>query len=167
VRPLVEAILMHPALYTGARMVKPPAVQLAGMLRAVGRGVDTGDWAWLCDGAGQYLFMPPNVSGWDDTRWLDTATFRARWMIAQYVCNPAQSDPDKDTAPFDAAQLVARALAFWGSPAISAPVRAGLERYAAATLATADQNWKRDSYPVLAENALRMLVATSPDYLTS
>ncbi len=166
VRPLLEAILVHPDLY-GARMVKPPVVQVAGMLRAVGRGIDTGDWAWLCDGAGQYLFMPPNVSGWDDSRWLDTATFRARWMMAQYICEPARLDPDKDTAPSDPAELVRRAAAFWGTPALSGPVRAGLERYAAETLAGADEAWKRTVFPVLAENALRMLVATSPDYLTS
>src|SRR4051812_23469258 len=158
VRPLLEAILMHPDLY-GARMVKPPVVQAAGMLRAVGRGVDTADWAWLCEGAGQYLFMPPNVSGWDDTRWLDTATFRARWMMAQYACNPARLDPERDTAPADSAELVRAAAAFWGSPALSPPVRAGLERYAADTLAAADEDWKRAQYPVLALNALRMLVA--------
>ena len=169
VRPLLEAILMHPDLYDGAkRMVKPPVVQVAGMLRARGRGIDTADWAWLCEGAGQYLFMPPNVSGWDDTRWLDTATFRARWMMAQYVCNPARLDPDKgDTAPFDAAQLVHDAVAFWGDPVLSQTVRSGLERYAADALATANEDWMKDIYPVLAANALRMLVATSPDYLTS
>ena len=88
-------------------------------------------------------------------------------MMAQYVCNPARLDPDKDTAPSDPAELVRAAAAFWGSPTLSGPVRAGLERYAADTLATADENWKRETYPVLALNALRMLVATSPDYLTS
>lgn len=169
VRPLLEAILRHPDLYEpGKRMVKPPVVQAAGMLRAVGRGIDSGAWAWLCEGAGQYLFMPPNVSGWDHTRWLDTATFRARWMMAQHVCQPAALDPDavKDV-PADPAELVRRALGFWGDPALSAPVRAGLERYAAETLATATKPWMKETYPVLALNALRMLVATSPDYLTS
>ena len=34
-------------------------------------------------------------------------------------------------------------------------------------MATANEPWKRDSYPVLIENALRMLIAVSPDYLTS
>jgi hypothetical protein len=62
---------------------------------------------------------------------------------------------------------VNRAVAFWGSPVLSTPVRAGLQRYAADTLAAADEDWKKDAYPLLAENALRMLVATSPDYLTS
>jgi uncharacterized protein (DUF1800 family) len=169
VRPLLEAILSHPDLYDpGKRMVKPPVVQAAGMLRAVGRGIDTQAWAWLCDGAGQYLFQPPNVSGWDDTRWLDTATFRARWQMVQQICNPAQLDPNKVAdVPADPAELVRRAVAFWGSPQLSGTVRSGLERYAADTLATADKPWKQTSYPVLALNALRMLVATSPDYLTS
>jgi uncharacterized protein (DUF1800 family) len=168
VRPVLEAILAHPDLYdAGRRMVKPPVVQCAGMLRAVGRGIDTAAWSWICDGAGQHLFLPPNVAGWDDSRWLDTATFRARWLMAQHICEPARLDPEAHTAPADPAELVTRAAAFLGSPALSGPVRAGLERYAAETLATADEPWKRETYPVLALNALRMLVATSPDYLTA
>jgi uncharacterized protein (DUF1800 family) len=169
VRPLLEAILAHPDLYDPAkRMVKPPVVQAAGMLRAVGRGIDNAAWSWLCDAAGQYLFLPPNVSGWDDTRWLDTATFRARWQMAQQICNPARLDPETATdVPAEPAELVNRAAAFWGSPALSAPVRAGLERYAADTLAAADKPWMKTTYPALALNGLRMLVATSPDYLTS
>jgi uncharacterized protein (DUF1800 family) len=168
VRPVLEAILRHPHLYDPARrMVKPPVVQAAGMLRAVGRGIDTTAWAWLCESAGQYLFMPPNVSGWDDTRWLDTATFRGRWQMAQYICEPASLDPDTARdIPGDAGELVARAAAFWGVP-LSGTVRAGLERYAQDVLATADEDWKKRSWPVLTLNALRMLVATSPDYLTS
>ena len=133
-----------------------------------GAGSTRAAWAWLCESAGQYLFMPPNVAGWDDTRWLDTATFRARWQMAQHDLQPGAARPrDRPPRPADPAELVRRAAAFWGSPPLSGPVRAGLERYAADTLATADESWKRETYPVLALNALRMLVATSPDYLTS
>jgi hypothetical protein len=32
--------------------------------------------------------------------------------------------------------------------------------------ALADAHWKRRSYPILRQNALRMLVATSPDMQT-
>jgi uncharacterized protein (DUF1800 family) len=169
VRPLVEAILRHPHLYdAGRRMVKPPVVQAAGMLRAVGRGIDTTAWSWLCEGAGQYLFMPPNVSGWDDTRWLDTATFQARWQMAAQICQPAALNPDKaEGVPSEPAALVARAAEFWNSPALSGAVRSGLERYAADVMATAREDWQRKSWPALTLNALRMLVATSPDYLTS
>ena len=46
-------------------------------------------------------------------------------------------------------------------------MRAGLEKYAADTLATATEKWEKTVTPVLALNALRMLVAMSPDYLTS
>jgi uncharacterized protein (DUF1800 family) len=62
VRPVVEAILMHPLLYQGPRMIKPPIVQIAGMLRARGTGIDTESWTWISENAGQRLFQPPNVA---------------------------------------------------------------------------------------------------------
>jgi uncharacterized protein (DUF1800 family) len=169
VRPLLEAILRHPHLYDPARrMAKPPVVQAAGMLRAAGRGVDTTAWSWLCGEAGQLLFVPPNVSGWDDTRWLDTATFRGRWQMAAHVCEPARVDPKTaGRLPTDPEALVRRALAFWAEPVLSRPVRAELERYARGAMAAADEPWKKTTYPALVLNGLRMLVATSPDYLTS
>ncbi len=40
IRPLVEAMLMHPLVYAGASMVKPPIVQIAGMLRGIDRYID-------------------------------------------------------------------------------------------------------------------------------
>jgi uncharacterized protein (DUF1800 family) len=167
VRPLLDAILRHPHLYDAdRRMAKPPVVQAAGMLRAVGRGVDTTAWSWLCGEAGQLLFEPPNVSGWDDTRWLDTGSFRARWWMATEICNPARRS-EHARSPANAAKLVARAAAFWDGTPLSGPTRGALERYARAALATADEAWKRDAYPPLIENTLRMLIAVSPDYLTS
>jgi len=42
-------------------------------------------WAWLGAGAGQQLFYPPNVSGWDFTRWLTPRRPKARWELASYV----------------------------------------------------------------------------------
>jgi uncharacterized protein (DUF1800 family) len=166
VRPLLDAILRHPHLYDpDRRMVKPPVVQAAGMLRAVGRGIDTDAWAWLCDQAGQMLFEPPNVSGWDDTRWLDTATFRARWQMATEICNKAQLG-EKAKVSGNPKKLVAGAAHFWQAP-LSRATREALERYAHGAMASAHADWERDTYPRLTENALRMLVAVSPDYLTS
>jgi uncharacterized protein (DUF1800 family) len=168
VRPVVEAILKHPHLYDRERrMAKAPVVQAAGMLRAVGRGIDTTAWSWLCESAGQYLFMPPNVSGWDETRWLDTGTFRARWGMATQICEPVSLDPDKVKSPHDAAALVARAEAFWHGAPLSGGARNALRDYASRSLATAKEPWERAAWPVLTENALRMLVAATPDHLTS
>src|SRR5207253_5590645 len=93
VRPVVGAMLKHPALYDGARLVKSPALYTAGLLRRLGRGIDTTAWARLGSMAGQQLFYPPNVAGWDDSRWLDTATWRGRWWIAQYALRPFALHP--------------------------------------------------------------------------
>ena len=75
-------------------MVKPPAVYLAGMLRMLGDRISTEDWVWLSIQAGQLLFYPPNVSGWNDDRWLDTSTFHARWNMAERVLQKHAYHPD-------------------------------------------------------------------------
>jgi len=167
VRPVVEAILLHPALYTGPRMVKPPAVYVAGLLRSLKRGVDTEAWTWLMSLAGQELFYPPNVAGWDDSRWLDTATFRARWMIANHAIRPHVLDSDKVRLPDDAAKLMSRAEAFFGGPAITRQTRNELKRFTRRALANATAQWKKEQYPAMVENALRQLLASSPDLQTS
>jgi len=167
VRPVVEAILRHPALYTGPRMVKPPAVYTAGLLRGLGRGVDTQAWSWLASGTGQRLFMPPNVSGWDDERWLDTATFRGRWDVANHASRPyALTDKQAASLPAEPAALVDGAIAFWGSPTLRPETRAALVAFATRAMADADARWKRTSYRFLTANALRQLVAVSPDLQT-
>ena len=167
VRPVVEAILRHPDLHTGPRMVKPPVVYTAGLLRALGRQIDTDDWAWLGELSGQQLFYPPSVAGWDDARWLDTSTFRGRWAAANWAARPHALDPEKDERPFDAAKLVSAAHSFWGKPSLSTTTRAALVDFAERALGDANERWKRRAYPALVENALRLLVAASPDLQTA
>jgi uncharacterized protein (DUF1800 family) len=166
IRPVVEAILRHPALYTGPRMVKSPAVYVAGLLRGLGRGVDTEAWTWLMSLAGQQLFYPPNVAGWDDTRWLDTATFRARWAIAGYALRPRVLKENAKHVPHHADKLLERASALLGEPTISGPTEAALRRFAKRSLADANAEWKKRNYPPLIENALRQLLASAPDLQT-
>jgi len=168
VRTVVTAVLKHPALYGGGRLTKSPAVYTAGLLRRLGRGIDTTAWTWLDDMAGQQLFYPPNVAGWDDTRWLDTATWRGRWWIAQYVLRPYALDPGKATQPFDANALVDNALAFWHRPTLTRSTHQALAGFAQNALADArSATWKRKQYAVMAQNALRHLIAVSPDFQTA
>src|SRR6476646_6059617 len=94
IRPMVAAILKHPLLYEGPRMVKSPVLYTAGLLRQRGDRIETADWVWLDQAAGQQLFYPPNVAGWDETRWLDTSTFRARWLIARRALQKHAFSPD-------------------------------------------------------------------------
>jgi uncharacterized protein (DUF1800 family) len=166
VRPVVEAILRHPAFYEGPRMVKPPVVYIAGLLRALKRGIDTEAWTWLSSLAGQQLFYPPNVAGWDDTRWLDTATYRARWIIASYAIRPHVLKSDKAKLPDDAAKLMRNARTFLGGPSLTGHTEAALHGFARRALADADATWKKQQYPALIENALRQLLAASPDLQT-
>ena len=155
IRPVVEAILQHPALYEGPRMVKPPVVFAAGMLRALERGIDTTQWVKLAPASGQRLFYPPNVAGWDETRWLDTATFRGRWFLASLV---TLGEPSGTSGGAD--KLVDQALAFWRRPPLTTTTRKLLVRFAARGLS-------RGRNPADVEIALRQLVATSPDLQTA
>jgi hypothetical protein len=169
VRPVVEAILMHPGFYRGPRMVKPPVVYLAGLLRGMKRGLDTESWTWISEMMRQRLFVPPNVAGWEDDRWLDTGTWRARWIASTNAVRERELKVDQNApyTPEDPGIAVQRAIDFWGGPAVSAATRARLVAFAQRCDLGANSSWKRRSYPVLRQNALRLLVATSPDLQTS
>jgi uncharacterized protein (DUF1800 family) len=168
IRPLVEAMLMHPLVHAGQRMIKPPIVQLAGMLRGIGRYIDTDAWAWESSEIGQMPFYPPNVSGWDATRWLNTGTWLARFnLTAEVIGSQRVLDPSTAKVVADPTALTKQAIEFWGAPTISGPTRAALSDYArAAAIDAASASWERDQYPVLALNALRALVVVTPDYQT-
>jgi hypothetical protein len=98
---------------------------------------------------------------------MDTATFRARWQMAAWICREDPLDPEKAHSPSDPAALVDRARGYWADPPLTRHLRTALESYAKASLGSAKQAWERDTYPVLTENALRMLIASSPDFVTS
>jgi uncharacterized protein (DUF1800 family) len=165
VRPVLEAILMHPDLYRGAPMVKPPAVYVAGMLRSLGRGIDTESWAWLCDQMGQQLFWPPNVSGWDDDRWLDTSTMKARWLGVTYALEG--SNFDAWNGEYDPEETVDEALndalGAWGWPALRAEQQNELVAFSKRVESRIVAPWQRQPYLALRQNALRQLIAVSPD----
>ena len=67
---------------------------LAGLLRALQRSVDGEYWIWYSENAGQRLFFPPDVSGWDDSRWLDTSTVRGRFELVSRALTGRVLDGD-------------------------------------------------------------------------
>ena len=174
VRPVVEAILQGPEFLEGPELVTPPVVYNAGLLRAIGRPIDTTAWAWLSAGAGQQLFYPPNVSGWDFTRWLDTSTAKARWELASYVTARSYPNPwpGAGEAQYSetetAAEALASAFGYWANPALSSESQACIAAFAQScfdglTIAP----WERGPYRAMRQNALRMLIATAPDMQVS
>ncbi|MBJ7459423.1 MAG: DUF1800 domain-containing protein [Thermoleophilaceae bacterium] len=174
VRPVVQAILMHPAFYKGPGMIKPPIVFTAGLLRAQNAGVTSDAWAWLSEQTGQRLFYPPNVAGWDDDAWLDTGRFRGRWNVARHATEEALLDPsdNKDAKNWDPdespEQAFKNVMNFWGNPIVNAPSRAVLMDFARKSGKQADSaRWKKKPYRVMRQNAMRTLLAMSPDQQTS
>jgi hypothetical protein len=167
IRPVLEEILQSPDFYEGPPMVKPPVVHLATMLRAVGRYVDTTAWVWLCSEAGQQLFWPPNVAGWDDTRWLDTSTMRARWNVVDYVLDGISVNPWDGEHPYSttesAPEALERALAAWGGPELRPEHRAELLSFATRTENLATASWEKGPYRAMRLNALLQLIGVSPD----
>ena len=168
IRPLMEAILRHPLFYEGERMVIPPAVYCAGLLRAQRTTVQTDAWAWIGELTGQRLFDPPNVAGWDYTHWLDTSRWSARFTAVNYALEGHTIDPSHAHYPAreTPAQAVHAALAAWGNPQMSGETMRSLERFSrdAGRLIRAD--WEQVSYRILRQNALRALIPTTPDWQT-
>jgi uncharacterized protein (DUF1800 family) len=171
---VVEAILQHPDFLTGPSLLTPPVVYNAGLLRAIGRPIDTTAWAWLSAAAGQQLFYPPNVAGWDFTRWLDTSTARARWEIASYVTANTYADPwpgegePEYSATESASAAYSGALAYWAQPQLTGDSGDCIAEFARTCLeGVAVADWQQSPYRALRQNALRMLIATSPDMQVS
>jgi hypothetical protein len=165
---------MHPDFHDGAAMVKPPVVYTAGLLRTLGRGIDRGEWSWLARVAGQVLFYPPNVSGWDDSAWLDTSRWQGRFQTAVYAIIPgtgyaASVDPwakDSYSTTEGPDTAVTRAIDFLDNPTLTDATRGALATFSRNCLPATMRSWEQGPYRAMRQNALRQIVATSPDYQT-
>ena len=124
-------------------------------------------WTWLCEPAGQVLFRPPNVSGWDDSRWLDTSRMRARWNIAHYALDDVSVDAwdGSYSATETVEEALARAIVSWGSPALRAEHRAELLDFAQRAEKLAVASWQHGPYRAMRQNALLQLIGISPDLI--
>ena len=165
IRPVLEAILCAPQLHTGPRMVKPPIVLIAGMLRARKRGIVDNSWSWVSSGAGQRVYYPPDVAGWDDKRWLDTNTTLGRWEAVSHALGDDTENPNWGT-PYPAETpeaAVGKARAFWGDPDLTSAGVTALVDFARRAIPSESASWQRAQR----QNALRQLIAGSPDYQTS
>jgi hypothetical protein len=173
IRAVLEAILQHPDFYDGPELLTPPVVYNAGLLRSIGRPIDTTSWTWLSANAGQQLFYPPNVSGWDFARWLDTSTTKARWEMASYVTAKTYPDPwpgegqPEYSASEDPATALESALAYWANPLLSAESEQLIAAFSQSCLKDPLADWEQSPYRAMRQNALRMLIATSPDMQVS
>ena len=148
--------------------MKAPVVYIAGLLRLRGRAIDTNSWSWISDMAGMRLFRPPNVAGWDETRWMDTSSFRGRWWVVTRLMEEEHVNPDDySDGQETTSEAIERALRFWGQPSLSSETRVALEDFCDQVADAATENWQRPYYRGLRQNALRMLIATAPEMQVS
>jgi uncharacterized protein (DUF1800 family) len=168
IRPLVEAILRHPLFYDGARMVTPPIVYTAGLLRGQNLTVTIDDWAWIGEQCGQRLFNPPNVAGWDYAHWLDTSRWAGRFTAVTYAMQDRVLNPNSSKYPTreNASQAVEKALHYWGNPILSAQTRANLLEFSRRAQRGITADWERVTFRILRQNALRALIPTTPEWQT-
>ncbi|MGH2916910.1 MAG: DUF1800 domain-containing protein [Solirubrobacteraceae bacterium] len=169
VRPVMEAILRHPLFYEGPRLVTPPVVWTAGLLRASRQTITTTSWAWIAQLTGQMLFQPPNVSGWDYAQWLDTA----RWAGRLEAVDVALRDHivSGRSYPYgldeNASQAYQHGIDFWGGSPLSAGTRDHLLALGRRIARGRNQAWQQVPVRQLRQNALRNLIPMTPDWMTA
>ena len=96
--PVLAAVLRGPADGQAAGRARWPACCARPPAR-----IENNEWWNKSDRAGQRLYYPPDVSGWDDKRWLDTNTTVGRWeavgvALAGTMVKNAEADayPERD-----------------------------------------------------------------------
>jgi uncharacterized protein (DUF1800 family) len=169
IRPIVEAILRHPLFYEGPRLVIPPVVFCAGMLRASRQTIVTTDWSWVAQETGQVLFQPPNVSGWNYADWLDTARWAGRLIAVNTALDNRTINTNSVHYPSGEtpSQAVANALHYWGEPTLSASTRENLEEFSRRVQRGITATWEVVPYREIRQNALRALIPMTPDWQTA
>jgi len=168
-KPVVHAILDHPALYAhlgGPTMVKAPAVAIAGMLRATGLGVTTDDWVWVTGGMGQRLFSPPSVAGWEwGPAWMSSNGMRMRFVAANVALSQPGLMVDDGDTPLDLSprEQLERALAALGHPWASERTQQGLMSLAKGYTRMAGKAWQKQVAADMTQRAMRHLLLSAPD----
>jgi uncharacterized protein (DUF1800 family) len=169
IRPIMEAILRHPLFYEGARLVIPPVVFCAGMLRASRQTIVTTDWAWVATLTGQVLFQPPNVSGWNYADWLDTARWAGRLTAVNTALENRTINTNSVHYPSGEtpSQAVESALRYWGDPTLSTETKRNLEAFSRKVQRGITATWEVLPDREIRQNALRVLVPMTPEWQTA
>ena len=135
--PVVEAILQHPDFLNGPELVTPPVVYNAGLLRAIGRPIDTTAWAWLSRRRRAAALLPAQRVGLGLhplARHLD----RQGALGNRQLCDLRRPTPTRGRAKAnrkyseteEPAEAMASAMAYWGSPLLSAESQSSLDDFA-------------------------------------
>ncbi|MDQ5833804.1 MAG: DUF1800 domain-containing protein, partial [Actinomycetota bacterium] len=174
VKPVVGAILAHPALYRkldSPGMVKAPVVFLAGALRSSGQPIERESWSWLLNGMGQTPFDPPSVAGWEwGTAWLSSNSMRVRFDVVNNLLDTPRLQVADEATPvgLSPAQALARARRAVGEPWVSPRTRRELVKLARGLLGERELpkgEWRqpKQQRADMCQRVLRQLLLAGPD----
>jgi uncharacterized protein (DUF1800 family) len=171
IKPVVRAILEHPALYANLDapdLVKCPVVYVVGAMRTSGTYVTHEYPTWLLGAMGQYPFAPPSVAGWDwGPAWMSSNSMRQRFAFANFLLAYGRPQVKKGSvkatlAPAKAFELAHAAV---GSPPTSGAIQRVLTHLAAGWFNDIPKSW-RDQADWRAESlqrTLRHLLIAGPE----
>ena len=166
IRPVLETILISPDLYEGPPMVKPPVVQLAGMLRALGATSTPTPGPGSANRPGSSSSgRPTSPAGTTPAG----STPRGCGPLEHRRLRPRRdlgdAWGDDYSATETADEALARALGSWGSPALRDEHRAELLDFSRRAEQLAIADWQQGPYRAMRQNALLQLIGVSPDLI--
>ena len=174
VKPVVGAILAHPALYRrldGPDLIKPPVVLVAGALRSLGQGVTRDEWTWVLSSMGQQLFFPLSVAGWESgPSWLSSNSMHVRFDVGNHLLDRGPGSVPDGSAPVQLTpkQAVALARQAVGGPWTSANTDRLLASTAHSLLSDPElreegREKQRQDRADMTQRVLRHLLLAGPD----
>ena len=157
-----------PTSTRGPRMVKPPVVHTAGLLRALGRGdrqrlAGSGSRRSPGSGSSTRRTWPAGTRRAGSTR---RPTAGAGTRRPTPASRSAIEPSRKSTRPTDPDEACSTARTRSGASPASTPTTRGILRSLRARAPITGSKDQRAANAVLAENALRQLIAVSPDLQT-
>jgi len=138
IEALVREIFMRPEFRSPEAkngLIKSPFEICVSILRHTGMSFDQMPPQWESKRMGQYLYNPPNVSGWrQNMYWISETTVWARSKLASRTRWRMYNDTDKfiDIRNYSNEDAVDLALGFYGIWNVSTATRNGLLSYVAA-----------------------------------
>ena len=169
IRPIVEAILRHPLFYEGPRLVIPPVVWTAGLLRASRQTITTTAWAWIASASPARSCSSRRTSPAGITR--SGSTPRAGPVACRRSTGDRQAGTDEGKSTHTAIhetneEAYNHAIAFWGGPATLGPRRGTSCSVSAAGIAARPDPEVGESRSAHNSrmNALRVLIPMTTDW---
>ena len=161
IRPVVEAILMHPDFYEVRPDGQASDRPLAAMLRRAGAKIDTDAWISLCDRRDSSCSNRPTCPDGTTPAGSIPRDSRPDGTSSMRSTAPSMPRANPYTAVETPQEAVKRALHAWGNPP-SAPKQGRTARFPAALGGVATNVSQQSEYRLMRQKGLQQLIGVGP-----